>query len=189
MPPHAIDRILIMPRWSGTAASDFYPWLTRELTSRVPQVRVEVASLRPVPDRPEIDACLEELAGLDPSRTLLMGHSVGCQALLRALARLDAGIRAPALLCVAGWWTVDRPWDTIRPWIETPFDHARTAARCARIEVLLSDDDPFTRDAEETRRRFVEALGAHVEIVPGRQHFNASEEPAVLDTTLRLLGV
>jgi hypothetical protein len=55
--------------------------------------------------------------------------------------------------------------------------------------VLLSDNDPFTRDAEETRRRFVEALGAHVQIVAGRQHFNASEEPAVLDTILRLLGV
>lgn len=177
-----------MPRWSGTATSDFYPWLTRELASRAPQVRVEVASLRPVPDRPEIEACLEEVACLDPSRTLLMGHSVGCQALLRALARLDTEIRAPALLCVAGWWTVDRPWDTIRPWIETSFDHARTAARCARIEVLLSDNDPFTRDAEETRRRFVEALAAHVQIVPGRQHFNATEEPAVLDTILRLLG-
>jgi hypothetical protein len=55
--------------------------------------------------------------------------------------------------------------------------------------VLLSDDDPFTRDAEETGRRFVSALGAEVQIVPGRRHFNAPEEPAVLAAVLRLLGV
>jgi len=184
----AIDRILLVPRWSGTAASDFYPWLARELASRAPHVQLEVAPLRPAPDRPEIEACLEELAGLAPARTLLVGHSVGCQVLLRALARLPGDARAPALVCVAGWWTVDRPWDTLRPWIEVPFDHERTAARCARIEVLLSDDDPFTRDAAETRRRFVEALGAEVQIVPGRQHFNAPEEPAVLTAVIRLLG-
>jgi len=183
-----IDRILLVPRWSGTATSDFYPWLERELASRAPGARLEVAPLLPAPDRPEIEACLEALAGLDPSRTLLVGHSVGCQVLARALACLPDDARAPALLCVAGWWTVDRPWDTLRPWIETPFDHARAAARCARIEVLLSDNDPFTSDAEQTRRRFVEALGAEVQIAPGRKHFNASEEPAVLAAVLRLLG-
>lgn len=186
--PPAIDRILLVPRWSGTAASDCYPWLERELAARAPGVRLEVAPLAPAPDRPEIEACLEVLAGLDPARTLLVGHSVGCQVLLRKLARLPDEARAPALLCVAGWWTVDEPWDTLRPWIEVPFDHGRAAARCARIEVLLSDDDPFTRDAEETRRRFVAALGAEVQIVPGRRHFNAPEEPAVLAAVLRLVG-
>lgn len=184
-----IDRILLVPRWSGTAASDCYPWLERELARRAPHLRFEVAPLLPAPDRPEIEACLEPLAGLAPSRTLLVGHSVGCQVLLRALARLPDGARAPALLCIAGWWTVDRPWDTLRPWSETPFDHGRAAARCARIEVLLSDDDPFTSNAGETRRRFVEALGAAVQIVPGRRHFNAPEEPAVLEAITRLAGL
>ena len=182
----AIERILLVPRWSGTATSDFYPWLARELGSRI---SLEVAPLRPAPGAPEIEACLEELAGLDPARTLLVGHSVGCQVLMRALARLPGGASAPALLCVAGWWTVDQPWDTLRPWIETELDSGRTAARCARTEVLLSDDDPVTRDAGETRRRFIEALGAEVQIVPGRRHFNAPEEPAVLAAVTRLAAI
>lgn len=187
-PEPAIDRVFVVPRWSGTAASDFYPWLEHELARRAPGLRLEVAPLRPAPDRPEIEACLEALADLAPARTLLVGHSVGCQVLLRWLARLPEGVAAPALLCTAGWWTVDRPWDTLRPWIETPFDHARAAARCARIEVLLSDDDPFTSDAAETARRFAERVGARVQIVPGRRHFNAPEEPAVLEAVLQLAG-
>jgi uncharacterized protein len=185
----AIDRILLVPRWAGTATSDWYPWLTRELASRAPAVRIEVAPLRPEPAAPEIEACLGALGALDPARTLLVGHSVGCQVLMRALARDPGGARAPALLLVAGWWTVDQPWDTLRPWIDTPFEHARVVARCERIEVLLSDDDPYTRDAEETRRRFAEGLGAAVQIVPGRRHFNAPEEPAVLDAVTRLAGI
>jgi pimeloyl-ACP methyl ester carboxylesterase len=188
-----IDRILLVPRWSGTAASDFYPWLGRELAARAPPLSIDAAPLLPAPDRPEIEPCLEAclgvLAGLDLARTMLMGHSVGCQVLMRALARLPDGPRAPALLCVAGWWTVDQPWDTLRPWIETPFDHLRAAARCARTVVLLSDDDPFTRDAEVTRREFIAALGAEVHVAPGRRHFNAPEEPAVLDAVLRLAGI
>ena len=187
-----IDRLLLVPRWSGTAASDCYPWLARELAARAPRVRLEAVPLLPAPDRPEIEACvgacLDALAAGALERTLLVGHSVGCQVQLRALARLPEGARAPALLCIAGWWTVDQPWDTLRPWVDVPFDAARTAARCGRVEVLLSDDDPFTRDAEATGRRFVEALGAEVRIVPGRRHFNEAEEPAVLAAVLRLLG-
>ncbi len=188
----AIDRILLVPRGAGTATSDWYPWLARELASRAPAVRLEVAPLEPAPAAPEIEACMAAigaLGALDPAGTLLVGHSVGCQVLMRALARLPDGARAPALLLVAGWWTVDQPWDTLRPWIDTPFELARVVARCARIEVLLSDDDPFTRDAEETRRRFVEGLGATVQILPGRRHFNAPEEPAVLDAVTRLAGI
>lgn len=191
--PPDIDRVLLVPRWSGTAESDWYPWLARELAARAPGVRLEVAPLRPEPGAPEIEpcveACLEALTGADASRTLLVGHSVGCQVAMRALARLPDGVRVPALLCVACWWTVDQPWETLRPWIDTPFDHARAAARCARSEVLLSDDDPYTRDFEETGRRYALALNAQIKIALGRRHFNAAEEPDVLAALVRFAGI
>ena len=191
--PSVIDRILLVPRWSGTAASDWYPWISRELAARAPGVRLEVAPLLPVPDVPEIapcvEACLEALAGVEAGRTVLVGHSVGCQVAMRALARLPDDVRVPALLCVAGWWTVDQPWETLRPWIDTPFDHARAAARCARAEVLLSDDDPFTSDFAEAGRRFESALNAQIKISSGRRHFNEAEEPDVLAALVRLAGL
>jgi hypothetical protein len=191
--PSEIDRILLVPRWSGTAASDWYPWLARELAARAPGVRLEVAPLRPEPGAPEIEpcveACLEALAGSEAAHTVLVGHSVGCQVAVRTLARLPDDVRVPALLCVAGWWTVDQPWETLRPWIDTPFDHARAAAHCARIEVLLSDDDPYTSDFEETGRRFASALNAQIKISSGRRHFNAAEEPDVHAALVRLAGI
>ena len=50
-----------------------------------------------------------------------------------------------------------------------------------RFVVLLSDNDPFTSDFRENGRLWTERLGAEVVLVPGARHFNASQEPAVLD--------
>lgn len=167
-----MKRVVLVPRWSGTEESDWYPWLRRHL-------QVEVVPLRPTPDAPEIAPCVAELMSRvdDPSETLLIGHSVGCQVILRTLAEL--GRPANGVLLVAGWWTVDAPWDSIRTWIETPLDTDRIVAD--RTHVLLSDDDPFTADYEKTRRLFEQRLGATTEVHPGAKHFNKAEEPAVLE--------
>jgi hypothetical protein len=172
--------ICIMPRWAGTSSDDWYPWLRGELTGHT----IHVASLRPSPGAPSIAACVRELhalyAELDLSRTLLIGHSVGCQAHLHALASLPADAVAPALLCVAGWWWVDEPWETLRPWMDAPAgDQVRR--HVAQVSVLLSDNDPFTSDHEANRVAWQDRLGAEVSIIAGAKHFNGAQERAVLD--------
>lgn len=166
-----MDRIVIVPRWSGDASSDWYPWLRGKVAAPV-----EIASLLPSKDAPEIAACIDDVTPLLDETVTLIGHSVGAQVAMRALAQ--SGVRVPHLLLVAGWWTVDKPWDAIRPWIDTPFDES--AVHADRVTVLLSDDDPFTAEHAETRRLFESRLGAKVELCAGARHFNNAEEPAVL---------
>ena len=91
------------------------------------------------------------------------------------------GARVAALVCVAGWLSIDEPWDTIEPWIETPLDFARVRRATGRTLVLVGDDDPFTRDYEATGRAFQEHLGADVVVAHGGGHFNRVVEPAVDD--------
>jgi predicted alpha/beta hydrolase family esterase len=193
----SIERIVIVPRWSGHARVDWYPWIREQLVD-APQ-RVEVVEL-PRPSAPVIDECVAALGsalGTDPAAlgsTLLVGHSVGCQALMRYLASLGPVVRpngpdgpgGPTLLCVAGWWAVDSPWPTIEPWISTPISLPSLRANTNRIVVLLSDDDPFTADWRANQLLWEERLGAQVEISSGGRHFNASEEPAVLELVRRL---
>jgi pimeloyl-ACP methyl ester carboxylesterase len=153
-----------------------------------------MVDLRPTPGAPVIANCLaaaREVCGTNPqdvARTVLVGHSVGCQVWLRHLASLPEGTRYPALVCIAGWFAVDEPWDTIRPWIDTPVDYRRVAARVAHVRVLLSDDDPFTADHEGTAALFRDRLGARVELAPSGRHFNRAEEPAVMDTVRDILA-
>jgi predicted alpha/beta hydrolase family esterase len=189
-----IERIVIVPRWSGHAGVDWYPWIQEQLAGVLP---VEVVELVPVPNAPVIGDCvaaLQSALGTDPAAlgsTLLVGHSVGCQALMRYLASLspaESGGARARLLCVAGWWTLDTAWPTIQPWLSTPISLAPLRANTGQISVLLSDDDPFTGDWRANQLLWEERLGAKVEISSGARHFNASEEPAVLDRVRRLLA-
>lgn len=185
-------RLLVVPRWAGTPRSDFYPWLTAALQPG-PFADIVVADL-PDPQTPRLDTWPPAIAGLlgdDPAAladTFVLGHSVGCQALLHALAALPAGCRVAGMLAVAGWWRVDEPWPTIVPWQEQLPDLARVRAALPSLTVLLSDNDPFTRDHAANADAWKERLGARIELVPGARHFNAAEEPAVLAALLRTAG-
>jgi uncharacterized protein len=188
----ALDRLLLVPRWSGHPDSDCYPWLRRRLVESGFRGELAAVPLAP-PDAPDLAATVAAVReGLGPAdraeRTLVLGHSVGAQAAMRAVAELPEGTHVGALLLLAGWWDVDRPWPTIVPWIETPFAWDRTREAARRCVVLVSTNDPFTADAARTRRLFEERLGADVRVHAGAKHFNASEEPAVLEAAAELLG-
>ncbi|KIG15550.1 hypothetical protein DB30_05488 [Enhygromyxa salina] len=190
--------MVIVPRWSGHAGDDWYPWIRAQLSQDPgPSLQVDVVEL-PNPDAPVIEQCVAALQSALGTRaealrsTLLVGHSVGCQALLRYLAELragDVGVGADNeraagpehLLCIAGWWAVDEPWPSIRPWIDTsvalPSLQSNTAGG---VTVLLSSDDPFTRDWRTNKATWEQRLDADVRVVQGGRHFNATQEPAVL---------
>src|SRR5689334_6878541 len=92
-------RLLIVPRWAGTPANDFYPWLRAQLAAAHPQLFASVEALdMPEPGTPVVETWVDAIVrriGTDAtqvSRTVLLGHSVGCQAVLRAAAALPEGL-------------------------------------------------------------------------------------------------
>lgn len=171
--------LIIVPRWSGTERSDFYPWLIARAAAEL-GIATSVVPLVPVanaPD-PEVTARAVATAITNATRPIVLAHSVGCRAALIATAALPEGQPLDALICIAGWFTVDAPWPTIMPWLADdlfPVDRVRACVR--QLSVVISDDDPFTADHVTTQARF-EQLGAHVTVVPGARHFNRAEEPA-----------
>jgi predicted alpha/beta hydrolase family esterase len=190
-----MKRLCIIPRWAGGPEKDYYPWLRASLDRLSPKPFIEVLSPEmPDPQTPTIAAWtsrLREIVGTDPhalAQTVLLGHSVGCQAALRFLASLPEGTHVAGTLCVAGWFGVDKPWETIKPWMDTPLDDVAVRARAGKLVVLLSDNDPFTADYKANAAAWKERLGAEVVFAPGRKHFNDAEEPAVLEALLRHFG-
>lgn len=187
-----IERIVIVPRWAGGPDDDWYPWVQAELGRSHPQLRVDALEL-PNRDAPVIEQCsaaLEAALGTDLAAlrsTLLVGHSVGCHAAMRYLANQagpnhrGAATGPERLVCIAGWWTVDQPWPAIRPWIDTPIDLPRLRANTAGVTVLLSDDDPFTRDWRANKATWEQRLDADVRVRSGGRHFNGEQEPVVLE--------
>ncbi|MCA9549779.1 MAG: alpha/beta hydrolase [Myxococcales bacterium] len=199
-----MDRLMIAPRWGGRPDDDFYPWLTAQLALRVPEVSVEALSTPEGPwPSPEawarrLDAVLGAMPPDALANTVLLGHSVGSHALLHALTRLPPGWEAGALVIVGGWWDIDRenwgdfgiPWAQIQAWLDLSLDDAAVREHARRVVVLLSDDDPVPASpADVAEEAFRRRLGAEVRRVQDRLHFNAKQEPAVLDAVAGLFEV
>jgi len=189
-------RVILVPRMSGVPQSDWYPWLQHQLQTSEPDLFEQVlAPAMPHAHQPIIKewvAKIGEVVGSDPNqiaRTILVGHSVGCLAVLHYLETLPSGVSVSGVLCVAGWWWVDEPWDTLRPWMDTPVDLARVRAAMGKCVVLMSDNDPFVADTVANQKAWEEKLNARVLVIPGAQHFNAAQQPAVLRTLIELCDV
>jgi predicted alpha/beta hydrolase family esterase len=187
--------IYVVPRWGGTSRDDWYPWLKRELEAHISPAGVsyKVHLLEmPAWDLPVIDVAIDHLTKVLPAHqldhnTILVGHSVSCLAILHYLAKVGAvSPRLPqvgGVVCVAGWFSVDSPWQEVLNWIHAPidFEAARRLIPRDKLVVLLSDDDPYTSGYQENKRLWVERLRSQVHILPGRQHFSSQLDSDILD--------
>jgi predicted alpha/beta hydrolase family esterase len=181
--------ILLISRWSGHPTSDWYPWLAKQVADL--GATIDVPAL-PHPESPEIASwtvAVREALGALPTgtRTLVVGHSVGNHAILRALASMDAPASLVGALFVAGWWTVDDAWPALIPWMHHDEDLAKARRALPFSEVLVSDNDPHTSDYRANAKEWETKIGSTVRIVPGARHFNGKMEPAVLEAVTRLV--
>lgn len=114
---------------------------------------------------------------------MLVGHSVGCQTIARALA--EGGPPVEGCLLVAPWFWLDvgSRDETSELWA-TPFDHAAARAAVDKVVALLSTDDPYTSDWEANGRAWEDQLGAEVIVERDRGHFTGDQEPKVLELLL-----
>ncbi len=178
--------MVVVPRWSGTPAHDWYPWLAEKLSGPSTNLSVNLADM-PNPGLPTISGwseAISSIVGHDREQldtTILVGHSVGAQAVLHFLASLQPGQQVASAVFVAGWWDVDEPWDSIRPWIAHRHDYQQIISAAKSMHVLLSDNDPFTADHVANAELWRSRLGATVHLVPQAKHFNGTVEPAVLE--------
>ena len=99
-----MKRMFIVHRWDGTPKSDWYPWLKKELEKK--GFKVEVPEM-PNTSEPKINdwvAHLKKVVGKLDSKTYFIGHSIGCQAIMRFLEKEDYNGKVGNIVFVAGWF-------------------------------------------------------------------------------------
>ena len=186
--------IYVVPRWGGSPTDDWYPWLKRELESLTTDdcnYHVHLLTM-PAWDVPVIEKAITYLEEVLPAEKLnqdvfLVGHSVSCLAILHYLAQVSTqhpqnAPQVGGVVCVAGWFSVDSPWQEVLNWMHVPidFEAARQLIPADKLIVLLSDDDPYTSEYQENERLWVERLRSRVSILEGRQHFSSQLDPDIL---------
>jgi uncharacterized protein len=186
-------RVFIIHGWGGRPNEHWLPWLKDELEERGFDVYVPLMTEEDHAVIEEWDERLEDAIGASDENTYFVGHSVGCQTIMRYLGTRDE--KAGGCVFVAGWFRLegelyeegDEAIAAHEPWHEVPIDFGRIRRATENITVLISDDEPYGA-IEENAAMFQEKLNADVTIMPGMGHFTSEdgivELPEALEAVL-----
>ena len=193
-----MKRVFIIHGWDSNNKDCWFPWLKNELEKN--NFKVEVPNM-PNSKKPEIKPWIDtisKLVDIPNENTYFVGHSVGCQAILRYLETINRDIKINSIILVAPWMHLDE--ETIReegpesvaiakPWIETPIDFKKVLSHINNKTVcLFSKDDPFIPLSDS--KLFEKGLNANIIIENNKGHFSGAENilelPVVLKELLKL---
>ena len=181
-----------MHGWDGNPDEPVLKWLRLELEKLDWKV---VAPAMPNPETPTIESWLQKLKEVveNPSEdTILVGHSVGCQAVLRYIETLPEETKVRGLALLAPWMELDQQTieeegeeviEIARPWMETPIDFEKVKRLVGKSVAIFSDNDPFVPIAQA--EVFKNKLGAEIIMEHGMGHFSPSDEVSELPSLLR----
>jgi len=184
--------VFIIHGWDGYPEEGWFPWLKKELEQRGFEVFVPAM---PNPDEPKIEEWIPFFAniiGQPDENTYFVGHSIGCQTIIRYLEKIDKKIGG--VIFVAGWFTLmnlktEEEVEIAKSWLETPVDFDRVKVVTNNFVAIFSDNDPMV-PFEENKKLFETRFNAKIIIEHNKGHFNGSdgvtELPVVLDSILNL---
>jgi predicted alpha/beta hydrolase family esterase len=187
-------RVFIIHGWGGRPEGGFRPWLKKELEAR--GYSVEMPEM-PYTDNPKIDEWIGHLQSVIKSpdqNTILVGHSLGGQAVLRYLADLPVGVKIGKAVLVAPVVDEIKNLDAEEEkisglWLKTPIDARKAKKAANEIIGIFSDNDRWIPLSSEKTLR--EKFGARTIIEHNMGHFsddeNMGEAPVVLQAILGMV--
>lgn len=172
-------RVFIIHGWGGSPSKDWMPWVNSEFKNRGFEV---VVPLMPDTDVPKIDAWvskLQELVGQPRLDDILIGHSIGCQTILRYLANLSVGQKVDKVILVAPWIKLtnlenDEAWQIADPWLKVPIDFSVLRDRANSYSTIFSDNDNWV-PLKDNKKLFIDRLNPKVIILHNKGHFTEDE--------------
>jgi len=186
-----MSKIILVHGWDGSPEDDWLPWIKTELESKGNTV---LAPEMPDTEQPKIDLWvnhLNETIGTPDENTYLVGHSIGCQTILRYLAGLPEDARVGGVLFVAGWvhltpesFPDEASEQVAQPWLNTPINWEQAKKHTDTFVALFSEDDPYVpiSDAEI----FKDKLGAKVIIENAQGHYSLDTNKDAIDNPTAL---
>jgi predicted alpha/beta hydrolase family esterase/uncharacterized protein YoaH (UPF0181 family) len=166
-------RAIIVHGWDSHPGQAWLPWIKKELESK--GYKVEVPTM-PHTENPTIDdwvKYLSDTVGKPDKNTFFIGHSIGCQTILRYAETLKEPIGGA--IFVAGWFNLDNLETEeekviAKPWNTTPIDFSKVREVLPKSTLIISDNDPYGA-FEENKKKFSE-LGSKIVVLHEAGHIN-----------------
>jgi len=179
--------------WEGNPDNCWFPWLKQELIKQ--GYTVTIPSM-PNPTHPTIKEWVDTLNKIikpDPE-TILIGHSIGCQAILRYLESLNSTIKFAGIFFVGGWVTLKPKAveetgskEIAKPWLETPLNWQKIFPHSDNVITIFSTNDYFVY--VEDSQIFKEKLHAKVIIEENQGHFDDESHIKKIPSLLREIAL
>jgi len=173
-----MQRVFLIHSWGGSPKNDWMPWAKKALTEKGFEVYVPEM---PDTENPKIRPWVSKLAesvGEARADDILIGHSIGCLAVLRFLETLKDDEKVGKVILVAPWQylTLDKnenPAIAV-PWIDNPIDYEKIKSKADTITTVFSDNDPWV-PYQKNLEFFTEKLNPEVITKHEMGHFTAGE--------------
>ena len=173
-----MKRLFIVHGWDGSSQEPLIAWLGKTGT----EAGFETVVLdMPNPAVPTIDAWtkhLEDNVYYVDQDTYFIGHSIGCQAILRYL-EMNKGSQLGGAIFIAPWLQVagletQEEQDIARPWVDRPIDFASIRAMGGKFVAIFSDNDTFV-PLQVNKEALEKALNPKVIVEQGKGHFSEKD--------------
>ncbi|MFH1802931.1 MAG: alpha/beta hydrolase [archaeon] len=192
-----MKKVYIIHGWEGSPEEPLLKWLSEKLTNKGYEVTVPAM---PNPENPKIEEWipfLQETITSPDNQTYFIGHSIGCQAILRYLETLPEETKIGGILLLAPWMHLDQQTieeegpevvEMARPWMETPINFEKVKSQIGKSVAIFSDNDPYV--PLSGKDIFKELLGAEIYIEHEKGHFDPAsginELPLALEAILKI---
>ena len=168
-----VKRVIIVHGWDGDITAGWFPWIKKNLEDHGFEVLMEEM---PDPNKPVINewvSALDAISGNLDENTYFVGHSVGCQTIIRMLEKSDVSKIGGAVF-LAGWFDLKEyaykedpkfekeTREIAKPWLDKnlDFDSIQLKFDSGKITAVFSDNDYYV-DVNNAEL-FKEKLGARI---------------------------
>lgn len=180
-----VKRVIIIHGWDGTPKEP----MIKNLTASLKKAGFEVIT----PEMPETDypkigpwiKKLEEVTGKVDKETFFIGHSIGCQTILRFLENVEHSIGGAVM--IAPWIILENvdgevEKEIARPWLSTKINFKNINTLTDNFVCIFSDNDPFVPLINKDL--FQRNLGAKIIVEKKKGHYTQGD--GVLDNKTAL---
>lgn len=180
-------RVFIVHGWGGNVREGWFPWMKRELQKEGCTVRILAMPHTQKPTIRDWVATLQEAVKKPDEKTFFVGHSIGCQTILRYLETLPKGVVTGGALMVAPFFvlkglTTTEEKNIARPWMEIPIDTKDVLTHIRDIYAIFSDNDEFV--PLKNVALFETRLKAWTRVEENAGHFSGSDGTTALPSGL-----
>lgn len=190
-----MNKIYIVHCWDGSKEDGWYPWLDKELSN---DKNIVYRFDMPDTENPKINEWvnfLDEQVDFLDDKTYFIGHSIGCQTIMRYLQTKDV-CNIGGILFVAPWLDLldyaiedEESYNTAKPWLTETIDFDKIKKFTNNIYCIFSDNDYFV--SLEQKGKFEKLLNANTIIVSGKGHIsqddNVCELKEILDVCNKMI--